>query len=151
MAKVKIWQKFSNQICKNAEKRNSIVNVLLEKFHLDTDLHHMKSLHLSLWKQKSYHTVTVNSPHSKLVFPSWLILGTCHNFCSVRCKGHLSVIWHKPPAQYIAQLQLSCGCCRIRFTELVCLKMNPSIWLLWTWTILEQACSEASIDYQSRH
>ena len=95
--------KFSNQICKNAEKRNSIVNVLLEKFHLDTDLHHMKSLHRSLSKQKSYHTVTVNSPYPKLVFPSWLILGSCHNFCSVRWKGQLSVIWHKPPAQYIAQ------------------------------------------------
>ena len=121
------------------------MNVLLEKFHLDTDLHHMKSLHRSLSKQKSYHTVTVNSPHPKLVFPSWLILGSCHNFCSVRWKGQLS------PAQYIARTAYSCGCCRIRFTELVCFKMNPSIWLLWTWTILEQTCSEASIDYQSRH
>lgn len=29
-------------------KKNSIVNVLLEMFHLDTDLDHMKSLHRSL-------------------------------------------------------------------------------------------------------
>ena len=97
LAKVNIWQKFSNQIC------NNIVNILLEKIHLDTDLHHMKSLHRSLWKKKSYHAVTGNSPHPKLVFSSWLILARCHNFCSVRWKGQLSVIWHKPPAQYIAQ------------------------------------------------